>query len=97
MYSLFSIVTEKEIENGLLNAVDVENKALYFERNFQNIDNVKDFDKSILSKYLDLDSNYNIDKESSELLNQLKFEKIRKSLPLNNIFKFEVILFRKNF
>ena len=84
-------VTENEIKLGILDAENTQNNAVYFERKLLNVENITD--KTILSKYFDLDENGHIDKKSEKLLEDLKRSKIRNKLPSSNIFEFEV----KNF
>lgn len=43
-----------------------------------------------MTKFFDLDSNGNIDKDAERLLNELKYSKIRKKVPASNIIEFVV-------
>lgn len=66
---------------------------MFFERIIEDIEeNIKE-NPSLASKYIDLDENFNIDLESRNLLNDLKYKKIPAKLPATNIFKFKVIFF----
>ena len=66
---------------------------MFFERIIEDIEeNIKE-NPSLASKYIDLDENFNIDLESRNLLNDLKYKKIPAKLPTTNIFKFKVFFF----
>jgi len=88
----FVSVTEKEIYNGILNGKDLKNNVLFFEREIEDIEQqlIQNSNKSVLSKYIELDKSSNIDMFSKKLLDDLKYKKIPEKLPSNNIFKFKV-------
>ena len=85
----FVIVTENEIQHGVLDAENVENNVIYFERNLINYEKLGN--KQVMSKFFDLDSSGNIDIEAEEMLNELKNVKIRNKLPPSNVFEFKVL------
>ena len=81
-------VTENEIQLGILNNDDTASNAIYFERKIKNVD--VDGNPKIQCKFFDMDHNGNVDKEAEQLLEELKNVKIRRKLPAENIFEFEV-------
>jgi hypothetical protein len=88
----FVSVTEKEIFNGILKGKDLKNNVLFFEREIEDIEQQlqKNADKSVLSKYIELDKSSNIEMSSKKLLEDLKYKKIPEKLPSSNIFNFKV-------
>ena len=87
-------MTEKEIFNGVLRGKDLKNNVLFFEREIQDIEShVKTSQKSLISKFIELDKNSNVDLASKKLLDDLKYKKIPSKLPSSNIFKFKVIYY----
>lgn len=71
---------------------DLKNNVLYFEREIEDIEqHVKTSNKSVISKFIELDRDSNVDKSSKRLLEDLKNNKIPSKLPASNIFKFKVL------
>lgn len=83
-------VTEKEIYNGILNAKNVENNVLCFIREIEDVKDYKDIDRPIAWRYIDVDSQNEIDHSAQDLLNDLKFNKVLKKVPDSNVFRFKV-------
>jgi hypothetical protein len=90
----FVSVTEKEIYNGILIAKNVQNNALFFIREIEDIESAcEEADKkdlSLLKKFIDMDSHDKVDQSTKNLLNNLKNNKIPNKLTGDNIFKFKV-------
>lgn len=67
---------------------------MYFEREIQNIEEYskETNNKSMYGKYIDLDKNLDVNQETKNLLNDLKYKKIASSnLSSDNIIKLEVL------
>lgn len=84
------LVTEKEIYNGIIRAKNVENNALCFIREIDDIHENLNENVNLLKRYIDLNEKNEIDREANDLLEELKSNKISKSLCQENIFKFNV-------
>lgn len=83
-------VTEKEIYNGILNAKNVDDDVLVFIRevvDIENEENIKSNSK-LAARFIDLDKDGNVDKESKQLLHELKKRVIEK-IPEKNIHHFK--------
>ena len=87
---LSSKVTEKEIFNGVLNGKNVKDNVLVFIREVEDIENDENIKNNIklTARFIDLNKDGGIDKESKELLNDLKKRVIEK-VPEENIHPFK--------
>ena len=83
-------VTEKEIFNGIIKSHNPINNVLYFEREIEDIEQHIDSNPELTRRFIDLDSNNQIDKSAKYLLENLKQNKIRSKISDSNIFKFKV-------
>lgn len=85
-------MTANEITNGILNANNLENNVLYFEREIESIeDHLKvSGDKSKIGKYIDLVNNSELNEESKKWLNDLKQKIALTKLPAENTVKLKV-------
>ena len=83
-------VTEKEIFNGILNAKNLANNVLFFEREIVDIEQNIQNNRSLAAKFIDLDDKFNVDENAKHFLNDLKYNKIPSRLPSSNIFKLKV-------
>ena len=83
-------MTEKEIFNGILNAKNLAHNVLFFEREIVDIEQNIQSNRSLASKFVDLDGKYNVDENAKRFLNNLKYNKISSKLPQSNIFKRKV-------
>ena len=64
---------------------------MFFEREIEDIESfTKISSKSLISKFIELDKNSDIDQASKKLLDDLKYKKIPSKLPSSNIFKLRV-------
>ena len=84
-------VTEKEIFNGIINAKQLDKNALYFIREIDGIELGLETNNKLARRFIDTDSNGKIDESAQTLLNDLKYNKIPSKIPVDNIFKFNVI------
>ena len=91
----FVSVTEKEIYNGILNAKNVANNALFFVREIEDIDEHYGENPALSARFIDLDKHKQLDHDAQRLLDELKSTKIREKLPDENIFRFRVKWDRK--
>ena len=88
-------VTEKEIYNGILNAKNLANNVLFFEREIVDIEQNIQSNRSLASKFIDLDDKFKVDEHAKSFLNNLKYSKIPSRLPSSNIFKLKVLNFSR--
>ena len=64
-------VTEKEIYNGILNAKNLANNVLFFEREIVDIEQNIQSNRSLASKFIDLDDKFKVDEHAKSFLNNL--------------------------
>ena len=84
------LVTEHEFYDGILNAENVNDNALCFVREIEDINDRFKENDALISKYIDLNEDKTIDQESMALLNDLKNNKLKKALSDNNLIKLKV-------
>ena len=65
-------MTEKEFFNGVLNAKNINDNAIIFLREIEDIENIIEQNPDLAASYIDLNENKNIDKESKKQLDCLK-------------------------
>ncbi len=89
----FVSVTEKEINNGVLQAKNASENAIVFFREIENIETDENIIKNkphLASRFIELNESNKIDEDCKKYLDSLKYEKIVNALPENNIHKLKV-------
>lgn len=91
-------VTEKEVFNGVLNANDAENNSIVFIRDMDNLNdpNVVSRNLKLAQKFVELNSDGKIDEDAKSLLDELKYDKVKKALPEANIHTYKVSSYLTN-
>lgn len=83
-------MTEKEIYKGIIDAKNIKNNVLYFQRDIEDIDDNLIQNLSQIKRYVELDKNNKIDSSVKSLLDDLKYKDIPSKLTESNIFRFNV-------
>ena len=74
-------------------AKNVANNCLAFLREIEDIESyVGKEPKKLMSRFIDLDENGDVDEDTKKLMTKLKYEKLQKYLPKSNLYTFKVYL-----
>ena len=93
-YLVHSIVTEKEIFNGIFKAENLSDKVLVFFREILDLEQISidNSNKQIISRFLDLNGDQ-IDQEAIELRNEMK-QKLINIMPKENVVNLKQVTYQ---
>lgn len=83
-YCDFILVTEMEVDKGILSSIDPDIHSLAFVRTINNISKTQ---SKVVAKFVDLTGRNSIDSEAQRLLKSLRDEKLPKALGEKNTYR----------